>query len=234
MLASRNHMRFDSLAGCEINKFTIKSWKNLLQNAWDVNSRESLIEELEWLSKEGHSANFDELAEIIKYIERVPGPTQFRLVYEEAIKSSEKFRAKAAVVAKYAEFLDEKSLNGWDATRYICLCRWGFICGYLTEDETWEKIMSAARFLQRTFDSWEDLGTNYIIGREFWSPKNDERYLVNDTYMRLLEMPASPWKELPWNLPLGEDTDEDNDKNDGSTSTGAVAKNFTHSPQGAK
>jgi hypothetical protein len=225
MLASRNHMKFDSLAGCEINIFTIKEWKDVLKDWWSIDNRESLLENLEWLQNEGHSAKFETFKEIITTIKTVPGPTVVRAEYEEAIKNNEEFKDKIAVVARYNEFLGDKSLYGWDAARYICLCRWGFICGYLTEDEAWEKIMSATRFIQKTFDSWEDLGTNYLIGREFWSPKNEDRYIFEDTYMRLLEMPGSPWKQLPWDLPLGE---EDEDKGGGRISTGVIAMNSDH------
>jgi Protein of unknown function (DUF1266) len=43
------------------------------------------------------------------------------------------------------------------------------LCGYLAEDEAWEKIMPAAAKLHATFSSWKELGENYLIGREFWS-----------------------------------------------------------------
>ena len=70
---------------------------------------------------------------------------------------------------EYYKKLGEKSLLGWDYGRYICLCRWGYLVGWLNEQEAWEKIMPAAELLQKSFSSWEDLGRNYLIGRLFWS-----------------------------------------------------------------
>ena len=76
--------------------------------------------------------------------------------------------------------------------------------GYLTEDEAWDLIMPGARKLQTTFDSWKDLGENYLIGREFWSQAETERngLLYRQVYQRLLDDPASPWNQCAWDLNL--------------------------------
>ena len=73
---------------------------------------------------------------------------------------------------------------------------------YLGEEEAWERIMPVARMLQKTFDSWEDLGRNYIIGRQFWSYEETQKngYVFVDAYQRLLDMPSSPWNKYPWNM----------------------------------
>ena len=75
---------------------------------------------------------------------------------------------------------------------------------YISEEEAWERIMPVAKMLQKTFDSWEDLGRNYIIGRQFWSYKETQRngYIFEDAYQRLLDMPSSPWNKYPWNMNL--------------------------------
>jgi hypothetical protein len=103
--------------------------------------------------------------------------------------------------------LGDKSLWGWDYSRDICLCRWGYMAGYITEEEAWKRIMAVARILQSKFASWEDLGRNYLIGRQFWSYKHTEEgeYLYEDAFMRLFDMPSSPWNKYPWDLPLSPD-----------------------------
>lgn len=70
---------------------------------------------------------------------------------------------------KYKDEFGEKSIAAWDYDRYISLCGWGYIAGYLSEEEAWQRIMPAARLLQKTFESWIDLGKNHVVGREFWS-----------------------------------------------------------------
>ena len=79
------------------------------------------------------------------------------------------------MVQKYAAQLGSKSLLGFDLCRYVAVCRWGCLCGYLTEDEAWDKIMPVAAKLQATFSSWKELGQNYLIGREFVVVRADSR-----------------------------------------------------------
>jgi hypothetical protein len=200
MLASRNHLKFDSLAGCEINAFNIKEWKSVIERDWGINNRKDLLDELRWLEHSGHNARYERFVKLLLSLQKIPGHSYLFSFFEK----NTKFRYNLVLVNKYHKSLGSKGILGWDTERYICLCRWGYICGYLTEKEAWEKIMPAARFLQKTFDSWDDLGTNYIIGREFWSPNDEDRYLFYDTHIRLLEM-SSPCKDLPWNLSLGQD-----------------------------
>ncbi len=71
-----------------------------------------------------------------------------------------------------------------------------------------------AQMLQNKFDSWEDLGRNYLIGRQFWSYEKtkEEGHLFEDAYQRLLDMKSSPWNKYPWDMDLT-DTKEVGDAN---------------------
>ena len=64
--------------------------------------------------------------------------------------------------------------------------------------------MYAARTLQSNFDSWKELGENYLIGREFWSLHQTKEGgdLSRDAYFRLLNDPASPWNRHAWETNL--------------------------------
>jgi len=64
--------------------------------------------------------------------------------------------------------------------------------------------LPVARRLQWTFNSWKDLGENYLIGREFWSQAESERngLLYRQVYQRLLDDPASPCHQCAWDLNL--------------------------------
>jgi hypothetical protein len=90
--------------------------------------------------------------------------------------------------------------------RYVSLCRWGVLCGYVTEDEAWRLIMPVAAGIQATFSSWEELGQNYLIGREFWSydQTQPERAALRQVYGALLTSPLSPWVSNPRGMNLGE------------------------------
>ena len=128
---------------------------------------------------------------------------QYEKLVEE--KSRDKEKLYEILIAKeYYEKLGEKSLLGWDYTRYICLCRWGYLVGYISEEEAWERIMPVAEMLQKKFDSWEDLGRNYLIGRRFWSYQYTQEGgdLYEDAFQRLLDMRSSPWNKYPWDMDL--------------------------------
>jgi len=64
--------------------------------------------------------------------------------------------------------------------------------------------MPVAKMLQKTFDSWEDLGKDYLIGHEFWSSQSEDndRDRLQATYQELLNNDASPWKLCPWSINL--------------------------------
>jgi hypothetical protein len=71
-------------------------------------------------------------------------------------------------------------------------------------DEAWQHVMHAATILQSTFSSWEDLGQNYLVGRQFWSAEETiyDGKGFQDAYEWLLSDPVSPWRRNPWNTSL--------------------------------
>jgi hypothetical protein len=101
---------------------------------------------------------------------------------------------------------DGNYLLAWDLVRYINLCRWGYVAGYLSESEAWELIMPMALELQKNFHSWKEMGEAFLFGREFWSysemQKNGQLYI--DAQQRLLDDPKSPWNKYSWDLRLSE------------------------------
>ncbi len=109
------------------------------------------------------------------------------------------------IVEQYYAPVGKKSLLSWDLVRYIALCRWGYVAGYLSEDEAWQRIMPIARKLQKNYHSWKRVGDNYIIGRKFWSytqtMKNGDEYINALNY--LCADKSSPWRTLPWKMDLG-------------------------------
>jgi Protein of unknown function (DUF1266) len=101
--------------------------------------------------------------------------------------------------------LGERGILAWDLVRYIALCRWGYLAGYLPVMDAWDRMMPAALRLQQTFSSWQDMQNDYLIGREFWSAKqtqeNGERFRA--IYERFIQDPSSPWNVNPWTMNLG-------------------------------
>ena len=199
ILTESNRKSHDLLGGCKRSPKQIKAWQNSLVKWWGVHNRNDLLEKLDWIIEGGHRKQFDEIAKKLS----TATPLQIADLRKQIVNDPS-LKNRIDVVLKYKDELGLKSITAWDYFRYVSLCGWGYIAGYLTEEESWKKIMPAAKLLQRTFNSWEDLGRNHIIGYEFWSLKQTQRRgkLTRQCYSRLLTEPSSPWKKLSWDLNL--------------------------------
>ncbi|MHC4742919.1 MAG: DUF1266 domain-containing protein [Planctomycetota bacterium] len=208
VLIERNHGRHDILGTRDRTDKNIKKMKKfLIVSGWEVKNRADLLADIQWLEEGGHREEFDLWSWRIEKLD-AEGYKQLLDHYLNDPNTLNRIK----VTEQYHEQLGKKGLLGWDYSRIICLCRWGYMAGYITEGEAWQRIMPVARTLQDTFDSWEDLGQNYLIGRRFWSlnKTKQEEHLYDDAYQRLLDMPSSPWNKHLWTMPLGapESSDE--------------------------
>lgn len=151
--------------------------------------------------KEGHREEYAQLAERLR---AMSSDEKANLLTERSRRGESVYRLRFILANDDA--IGKRGLLGWDLARLISVCRGGYVAGYLTEDEAWQSIMGAARRLQGRFESWEDLGMNYLLGREYWSEKQRPTTLqaMRETYRKLLTDPQSPWKLCPWNLNLDE------------------------------
>jgi hypothetical protein len=159
-----------------------------------------LYETLAWLTDEGgHRRIFESLGQQV-----APLSDKEYQDFLETINSNPKLKHQAEVARKYYNNLGSKGILGWDYCRFICLCRWGYACGYLTKKEAWLLMMPIAVKLQKTFSSWEELGNNYLIGRSFWSLKytQSEGNMYEQILKYLLTNTSSPWTQLQWNMNL--------------------------------
>lgn len=201
LMMERNHDRHDTLSGKEYrDKEEIKRIKQLLNDWWNVRDRASLLSTLDWLKEEGHRKEFEEMGNFFSSLNK----EQLDEVLKN-VKTDEETKQIYFVIQNYNK-LQDKSILGWDYGRYVFLCRYGYLVGYLDEKEAWEKIMPIARELQGIFDSWKDLGENYLLGREFWSAEQmrQDSQLFKDAFEKLLTAPGSPWKTCPWDMNLND------------------------------
>ncbi|KPJ65345.1 MAG: hypothetical protein AMJ43_10970 [Coxiella sp. DG_40] len=201
VLVERNHGRHNLLGTDFRTPGNIQEMRDFLAqgSGWDIKNRLDLFDSLRWFDNGGNREKFGRLGRLLK--------TFNEQEYKEFLRkheSDQQMLQRIRVAKQYYEKLGSKSLLGWDYSRYICLCRWGYMAGYISEQEAWELIMPVARILQAAFDSWQDLGRNYIIGRSFWSYEKtiEEGHLFEDVYHRLVDMKSSPWNMYPWDMDL--------------------------------
>ncbi|MBE0432814.1 DUF1266 domain-containing protein [candidate division WOR-3 bacterium] len=197
LLTEYNQESHDVLEGVVRTQENIARHKMLLNYWWGIDSREHLLFLLEWVEQIGHRKRFDEMGRYMNTL----SDHQFIEMLKSVNKED---RSSWETVFKYWSRLGAKSLIGWDFCRYIHLCRRGYLLGYLSEKEAWDLIMPKAQLLQRTFDSWWDLGENYLIGREFWSFERTEASgeFFSRAFEKLLKDQISPWNTIPWRLDL--------------------------------
>lgn len=199
MLGEWNGDRHDLLGGVTATDSSIQRSQDLLQGSWGVTSRNDLLVTLKWLDQEGHRTRFEQLGARLGAL-----TVEQKQALLDLRRQDETLDHRVKLLEQHFQRLGTKSLLGWDLTRYIALCRWGYLVGYLGEAEAWGLIMPAAQRLQRTFASWSDLGENYLLGRQFWSPDETRQngHVHQEVYRRLLGSPDSPWNRYPWNTRL--------------------------------
>jgi hypothetical protein len=197
LLTVNNGHQHDILSGTEPTPETVAAEKELLSKYWGVESREDLFNSLSWIDNGGHRVGFDRLAKIVDDQAAID-QRRLRVIDQDKYK----FDDQLQVVRSIAPQLAGKSLYGWDYCRYIALCRWGVLCNYLTASEAWELIMPVARNLQDRFSSWDELGQNYLLGRQYWGAEPSLQNSFEANYRYLLSDPNSPWRKIPWRTNL--------------------------------
>ena len=201
ILTQANGSRHDTLGGLDNAASPRDQARSLLVGSWGINGRADLLKTLTWIENGGHRKGFDTIAKALQ----TATPDQLAEV-DRAMASNPDLANQVSKVREYSARLGGKSIAGWDYTRYIVLCRWGYQADYLSEDEALRRIMPAAGVIQRTFSSWKDLGDNYLAGREFWSLAQTQGSgaAMRSASAKLLSNRQSPWVKMPWGLELGQ------------------------------
>jgi hypothetical protein len=199
ILMESNGDRHDLLGGVKRTEGNISPLKKSLREWWGIENRKDLFETLLWLQTGGHREDFNQIGAYVTAL----SPEELKHLRQEA-KGDPELLNKIDIAGKNYTALGDKSILAWDYDRYISLCGWGYVMGYLSEEEAWEMIMPVAVMLQEKFDSWEDLGSNHLLGRNFWSLEQTKKHgvLTHRAYEKLCTDPASPWRRIPWNLDL--------------------------------
>ena len=71
----------------------------------------------------------------------------------------------------------------------------------------WDRIMELARKVQSMYQSWEEFGYDYYMGRVFWASGfgDDINYLVQtDKLYKNLTGEDGYWKNFEWNIDLSD------------------------------
>ena len=148
----------------ENNKANKKIAKRTLKRDWEIKNRKDLLEELESLSSdECHSAFYwNYHCFMLKLpVEKIAG-------YINSTADNEGAHKDLQIIANHRFDLRKCGITAWDAGRYVFLCRYGALIGYLTDSEAWELILQKYDDIKEKFDSWEQFFMSYGVGRLYW------------------------------------------------------------------
>jgi Protein of unknown function (DUF1266) len=106
----------------------------------------------------------------------------------------------------------------FDLIRYLNLTTAGVTMGLISPDEGRVFMLRGARALQSHFTAWAQIGTSYMTGYDLdrvqksfdLTEDNKKRREAVQQAFTLLETSAqSPWRKIPWDLPLPEPQSND-------------------------
>lgn len=158
--------------------------RGVLDESWGIKDKASLLDRIKWLHEKGHSSEYFEWKKKW-HAEPASRESDLRLIH----------------VGVFQAEIGDKGLVAWDQSRCINVAGWGFLAGYITEEEAWDHIIPAAQKIQKAYGSWAEYGRGYMVGTAFWSaPAAEKNGQASDA---LLADPNSPWSRIPWNTPLG-------------------------------
>lgn len=177
-------------------------FRNQLSSGWGVNNREDCLEILQRLYFGLHDNVYLDL----KYVLDSMTDKQIDEIMKDS-KTNDLDKARINFIKKYGKELDDRGIIGWDWSRMVSVTGWGYLAGYLTYEESNEIIMSVAQTIQMVFNSWDDIGLNYVRGYEFWSGESIDKQGSSaahrmDIHNRLLKNENSPYNTLNWNMDL--------------------------------
>jgi hypothetical protein len=198
-----NHHSHITLEPEIITNQSRESMKKFIIPSWNIYKREDLLNMLNWVLTKGQRAEFNEY---LNYIEN----NKALSIDEICMQYNLTDRAKRGM--EYIKTLDfkkdEKTLLGYDLGRYVALCKWGYQAGYINNIEAWEKIYSIIPLIKENYNSWEEFGNSYLLGRLFWLElSNDLEIRKTNTikvYKKLLTPPDGIWTKIPWNSEKGD------------------------------
>jgi len=202
IMTENNRSNRNSLNTSAMNETGRNIWLNVMSRDWGVSTREELLETLETLETGGHSASLSEIQSIIYEIHRTANEFDVIAILNKYRWDQTKINRFNYVLANWGRYY-YRTIRSWDLGRGISLCRWGYNVGFITEEEAWEKIFHYAKIIQSLYNSWEEYGYDYFMGRLFWASgfREEENYFARtDTvYRKLLN---SYWGWIDWNVDL--------------------------------
>ncbi len=193
----QNHGDSIYLGGFQQNEKSKERAKMILSKWWGVESTEDLLFTLSWLKLQGHRKEYNEIKTALNKMSE----SQLRQLKEQ-LSNTPELLSKLEHVLATKDSLGEAGILAWDMGRFVNVCGWGYLAGYINEKGTWQMLRPLAKDIQRKFNSWEQYSKSYLAGREFWSSDETKNKEIRSIIDSLLNDSDSPWNLHPWSTNL--------------------------------
>jgi hypothetical protein len=204
IMTETNRSYRNSLNASTMDETGRNIWLEVLRRDWGITTREELLETLDIMESDGHAASFREIQEIIYEIKNGGTGVEVIDILSKFGWDQVKIKRLNFVITNWDQY-QNRTIKSWDLGRNISLCRWGYNVGFITYDEAWEKIFHYASIIKLLYNSWEEYGYDYMMGRLFWASGfgEEERYLARTepVYKQLLN---SYWSWIDWKIDLNQ------------------------------
>jgi hypothetical protein len=209
IMSEKNGSNLNTLNSSEMNTINKNIWLEILRRDWEINNRNELLKTLDEMENDGHASRLKLVKQIISegIISVTKGEGENILVTTKNTTyklSAIQYNRLRFTYSNWDKFKD-RTILAWDLGRNIALCGWGYDVGFLTEEEALEKIMYYARLIQPLYNSWEEYGYDYYMGRVFWASGFGEatRYYIETKpiYEKLINKNGL-WYNRKWNIDL--------------------------------
>ncbi len=172
--------------------------QNTLESWWNVVDHDSTFDIAKWLLEEGHHADADHLLQSL-------APEDLKHLLENGLEDEDETAETVRLIMQTMldnGYCTEDNLPqtalAWDLVRVVNLARWAYLCGYISEEEMWQVMGTAAGIAHERFASWEEYGLSFVFGRGVWHGEPADSETAYEIVSTLLEKDESPWKQLAW------------------------------------
>jgi hypothetical protein len=183
--------------------------RRYLRQEWDLRRTEQWLETAEWLVETGHRMAFQ--AEIDRVMAMDEATLAAHLVAidrgeVEPLQDETPTEQLARIhwVRQAGPSLPAHSYLAWDLLRLIDLCRWGVLARLIDEETAVRYLLTAGQALQQRYRSWGEMYRQYLHGWRYWSQPAYEagQAALTDQINWCQQHRRSPWRQIPWELPL--------------------------------
>ena len=178
--------------------------KVLLEQGWGITNRQELCDSIEELLGRCRSLDIAVIKEeMMAEVQEDSGiNTEVRRIWSMASIVDKHYITQDSLLANELitswDAITGKDVIGWDIGRAAYLVRVGVEVNYLKADEAWNYLERAYQRAVSTFNTWEEFGRSYIIGRSFWAYSPEVRDVLGfcNVMKWLMKHPDSPWLKV--------------------------------------